>query len=237
MAVHDRGSVLQLIQRLNPSAIGTPVDQTPPQRLTFPSVAAAEQEMRRKVRIPNALPAGVTGDPEVVLFTASSATYALDLPKIQRLLASASSPDVQLPTTLHGAKVNLDVPAALTMRWGNGRDALTFVQLRQPRVTVPAEVELPAVRDLLLNNPRVEAIDPDIVAELRGIDQWQTSLPVPVPSGAETQTVRVDGTDGLVIMSTRDEGSALLWQRNGSVYALAGRYEPQELLAVAESLH
>ncbi len=236
LAAHDSASLMQLVQSFNGNAIGTPVDQTPPQRLSFPSVAAAEQEMRRKVRVPSALPAGITGDPEVVLFTASSASYVLDLPKMQRLLASAGMPDLQLPTTLHGAKINLDVPAALALRWGTGREALGFVQLRQPKVTVPAEVELPAVREILLNNPRIEAINPDVVAALRGIDQWQTSVPIPVPSGAEAQPARVDGSDGLFVTAARGEGSALVWQRNGSVYALMGPYEPGELLAVAESL-
>jgi len=246
MVVHDNASYIQLMQPLNANLIGTPADQVPPQRLAFPSVAAAEQEMKRKARVPSALPPQLTGDPEVVLFTANSASYVLDLPKMQQLMAGAGLPDVQLPTTLHGARVNVDVPAALTMRWGTGREALGFVQLRQPKVTVPAEVELPAVRELLLNHPRIEGLSPEIIAELRGIEQWQTTVPIPVPTGAEAQPVRVDGSDGVVITSILHEGglhegglhegSALVWQRNGSVYALTGPYEALELLAVAESL-
>jgi hypothetical protein len=151
-------------------------------------------------------------------------------------MAGAGLPEVQLPTTLHGAKVNLDVPAALTMRWGSGREALGFVQLRQPKITVPAEVELPAVRELLLNHPRVEGLNPEVVAGLRGVEQWQTTVPIPVPSGANAESVRVDGSEGLLVTSNLREGSALIWQRNGSVYALTGPYEAEALIAVAESL-
>jgi hypothetical protein len=170
------------------------------------------------------------------MLTASSASYVLDLPKMQRLLAGAGLPDVQLPTTMHGAKVTIDVPAALTMRWGTGRESLVLTQLRQPRVTVPGEVDLPSVRDLLLGHPRVERLDSDVISQLRDIEPWQTTVPVPVPSGAVGEPVRVDGADGLLLTHGDQDGAALVWQRKGVVYMLMGPLEPSDLLAMADSL-
>jgi hypothetical protein len=223
-------------QPFDANLIGVPVDQNPPRRIGYASVAAAAQDFRPRPRVPSALPPQIQDEPEVTMFTASSASYLLDLPKMQRLLAGAGLPDLQLPTTMHGAKVTLDVPAALTLRWGEGREALVLTQLRQPKVTVPGEVNLPAVRELLLGHPRVEDLDHEVVAQLRGIEQWQTTVPVPVPSGATAQPVRVDGADGLLLTHGDQDGAALVWQRHGVVYSLMGRLEPSDLLAVADSL-
>jgi hypothetical protein len=216
--------------------IGNPSDETPPQRIVYPSLAAATDEFRPRARIPSAIPPRIEGEPEAALFTASSASYVLDLPKMQRLLATNGLPDLQLPTSMHGAKVSLDVPATLSLRWGTGRDALILTQMRQPKVTVPAEVELASVRELLLNHPRVNNMNPDVVAQLREIEPWQTTVPLPIPTGATGQSVRVDGADGLLVTHGEHGPAAVVWQRNGVVFSLLGHLETQELLAVADSL-
>jgi hypothetical protein len=229
-------ALLPKVQPFDLNLIGTPVDQSPPQRIVYPSVAAAAEDFRPRPRVPAALPPHLEGEPEVALLSASSSGYLLDLPKMQRLLADAGLPEIQLPTTMHGARVNVDVPAALTMRWGTGQESLVLTQLRQPRVTVPGEVDLPGVREMLLGHPRVEGLSSDTVAQLRGIEQWQTTVPVPVPSGAVGEPVRVDGADGLLLTHGHQDGAALVWQRNGVVYTLMGPLDPADLRAVADSL-
>jgi hypothetical protein len=238
LASHDGMPFLPTVGSLpfDATLIGNPVDRNPPQRIAYGSLTAAAQEFRPRARIPAALPSQFQNEPEVAMYTASSASYVLDLPKMQRLLAGSGLPDLQLPTTMHGAKLTVDVPAALTMHWGTGRDSLILTQMRQPKVTVPAEAELPAVRELLLSHPRVETFDPDVVAQVRGIDLWQTTLPIPIPNGATGEPVRVDGADGLLVSHGDHGGAALIWQRNGVVFGLAGPLEPQELLTIADSL-
>jgi hypothetical protein len=236
LAARDGMSLMPMFHSLDANLIGNPVDQVPPQRIVYPSVAAAAQDFRPRPRVPSALPPQIQDEPEVVMATASSTSYVLDLPKMQRLLASAGLSDLQLPTSIHGARVTLDVPAALTLRWGTGRESLVLTQLRQPKVTVPGEVELPAVRDLLLGHPQVEGLDSDVIAQLRGIEQWQTTVPIPVPTGAVAQAIRVDGAEGLLVTHGDQDGAAIVWQRNGVVYTLLGPLDAADLLAVADSL-
>jgi hypothetical protein len=229
------GTALPLVP-FDPGLLGNPIEQTPPQRIAYASVADAARDFRPAPRVPRDLPERMKGEPEVVMLTASSASYVLDLPKIQRQLASAGLADLQLPTTMHGAKDTVDVPAALTLRWGEGRDSVVVTQLRQPRVTFPAEAELPLVRELLLSHPMVERLSPGAIAQLRALEHWQTTLPVPIPTGAVAETVSVDGADGLFVSHGHQEHAALVWQRRGVNYLIAGWLEPQELLAMASSL-
>src|SRR5207249_1167921 len=62
--------------------LGIPGEIVEPQRVPLDSVTAASRELRRQVRVPYTMPDAIAGEPEVTLFTASSASYTLDLPKI-----------------------------------------------------------------------------------------------------------------------------------------------------------
>jgi hypothetical protein len=62
-------------------------------------------------------------------------------------------------------------------------------------------------------------------------------LPVPVPGGvASAHSVAVQGTSGLAIGDSTGIGSAVLWQKNGMIYAVAGTLSEKDTLDVSNSL-
>jgi hypothetical protein len=215
---------------------GVPGEVVAPQRVPLDSVAAASRELRRQVRVPEVVPESVAGDPEVTMFTASSASYTLDLPKIHQFLANAGITDLQLPTSIHGATIVANVPAGVVLKWGDDSQHLVVAQLRQPSVTVPGQVDLVALHDLMLAYPAFAQMAPDLVAQLRDIEQWTSTVPVPVPSDQVAESVRVDGAPGLLVRDPRHVGGVVLWQRAGVVYAVGGTTGDEALLAAANSL-
>jgi len=176
------------------------------------------------------------GSPTITLFSASSATYALDLPALHADLAAAGIQDLQLPTSLHGARITLNVPAGARIQWGDGPSALSLTQVRQPTVIVPPEVDADALRDLILTHPAATSFDPALAGQLRSLDDWRTTLPVPVPPGWRSADAELDGTRGLLLSAPDRSASAVLWVRGITVYAFAGPLTPDVLLAAASSL-
>lgn len=237
MSASEGMALAPLIGMVDLNLIGRPVEESLPRRIDYPSLAAAAQEFRPRPRVPSALPEEFRGEPAVTVVSASSMIYELDLPAIQRLLAAAGLAEVQLPTTIHGARVTIDVPAALMLRWGDGAAALSLTQARQPRVVVPGAVQLAEVREVLLGHPLVEQLAPEVIAQLRAIEAWQTTVPVPVAGGASAQAVQVDGADALLLTHGHRGGATVLWQRNGMVFTLTGPLEARELLSIAASIH
>lgn len=215
---------------------GAPGEVVAPQRLSVDSVAAAERELHRGVRVPRAIPVAIAGDPEVALYTAGSATYTLDLPKMHGVLADAGIHDLQLPTSLHEATIVATLPASLVLKWGEGEGLLMVMQARTPTVTVPGQVDLEAMRSLVLNYPAFSHVAPQLVAQVRSIEHWQTTLPVPTWPGQTAEPVRVDGSDGLLVRATRGTDRLIVWHRAGIVYGVGGNLDDDELLAVANSL-
>ncbi len=219
------------------SLFGEPGDWNQPRAIPFETAEGASQELHRRVRVPASLPDGVSSDPTIVMHTASSASYTLDLPKIYATLASAGIEDLQLPTSLHGATLVLNIPASVTLTWGSGSSALALTQMGQPTLSVPAEVDLGALHDLVLSDSRIAALEPDAVAQLLAIADWQDTIPVPIPAGMATSSViRVGGGDALAVHEVRTGRTLLLWQRGGNLFALAGHFDADTLGAVASSI-
>jgi hypothetical protein len=219
------------------SRFGRPGPRTDPRVDRLDSTHAAEAMLRRDVRLPAILPESVSGDPSVTLHSASSYSYILDLPKIHQALATAGIDDVQLPTVLHGAPIIVNVPAGVALEWGDRANGLRLVQGRAPSLTIPPGVDVAGLRELLLNDPRVARADPDIVSQLRAIDDWQSALPVPIDGVAST-LVQVDGVDALLVVAdgSRPAHRTLTWRRAGSVFALSGRIDEEMLITVAASI-
>jgi hypothetical protein len=207
------------------------------QRVESPAEASAE--LHRHVRVPSVLPEGLDEGPTTTLYSASSYSYILDLPKINAALAEAGIDDVQLPTSMHGARVVVNVPAGVGLVWadpeGDRRTGLQLTQRRAPSLSVPAEIDLASLRDLLLSDPRITALDPGAVEQLRAIEDWRSALPVPVV-GEMSSMVSIDGTDGLLLSDQRTGRRTLVWRRGGDVFTLAGRFDAETLVSVASSL-
>ncbi len=89
------------------------------------------------------------------------------------------------------------------------------------------------LEDYLLSQP---GVPPDLAAQIRAIKDPSTTLPVPIPAGlATTKSVSINGVSGLLI----DAGiaSGVVWEKGNVIYAVGGQLTPDQVIALASSLH
>lgn len=108
---------------------------------------------------------------------------------------------------------------------------LAFVQLKSPTLDVTGNVDVDKLRQDLLKSG---AIPPQLANQLLAIADWKSTLPIPVTRGKAAE-LAVDGTTGTLVTG-EFPGSALFWQKDGTLYVLAGSVSEQELLDAARSL-
>ncbi|MFC7615062.1 hypothetical protein ACFQV2_17620 [Actinokineospora soli] len=95
---------------------------------------------------------------------------------------------------------------------------------------VPFEV----LRDYLLSVPGLPA---DVAAQLRTFTADGATLPLPVPGDYfRTSTAEVHGVPATVLAAKDGTMAAVLWVEDGVVTAVAGAFDDDEVLAIAEGL-
>ena len=78
-------------------------------------------------------------------------------------------------------------------------------------------------------------LPPDFVAQLRAIEDWESTLIIPVPEGATSKDVTVQGEPGLLI-ETDEAESAVIWAENGILFIVGGSISGDDALKIAGSL-
>jgi hypothetical protein len=159
-----------------------------------------------------------------------------------RLQASAARAGVRvgpMPSSIDGSTLVVNGGPALVEVWGlsAGRaeqqmPTLVIAQTRVPTVDSTG-ASAQQIEDYLLSQP---GVPPDLAAQLRAIKDPSSTLPIPIPQGlATTENVTVNGSPGLLIKAVL--GAAVVWQKNGVIYAVGGQLTPDQVLAIATSLH
>ena len=209
------------------------------------------------------LPQGASPN-TLMVYPAGKATLTVDANKAKALAAQLGVNDLGLPPDLQQATVTAQMSPVVIARFGAcsapgsgagsensspvaptqveaAPDCTTFVQMASPVVTAPQGVNLNALAEQAL---LLAGVSPDQAARLSTQIDWTSTLVVPIPvNAASYQEARVDGTSGLLISSlpqssqTAVTQSALLWVKNGVVYALSGPQPADGLLQMADSLH
>ena len=200
------------------------------------SVAAAAEQVGFTVLQPSHLPSGLSADPQVHTTPTSTVSFTVDRDKALAYLAEQGHSDVSVPEALDDSTIHLTIAAAVLLIYGDdaGQVSLVVGQSPSPTVTVSGDATLEQFRSFLLSLPGLPA---DTVAQLRAIDDWTQTLPIPVPQDeAVSQHVTVDGAPGVSVQDAQTRHGVVLWQRDGMVYGVGGSYDEQELLAVAASL-
>lgn len=167
------------------------------------------------------LPANVTG----------SATVFAQAPQTLRI-AFNDRPDV--PEILRRAVLVIDVPGAAVQAFGGaeGVPAVVRGEAGTLTVTVDGGPSLAEVRDALLSLP---GLPPETVAAVRQIEDWETTLPVPVPVGQVTwDETTVDGQPALAFGDESGLGSALVWRDGDRFVGVGGMLPLSEARRLAE---
>ena len=140
-----------------------------------------------------------------------------------------------LPDGYDGATLIVNVPAGVLQEYRDpdGLPAVLVGHAGTVTAEVDGDIDLETLRAFLLDLP---GLPESVVRQLAEIDDWRTTLPVPVPmdrfGGRETT---VDDAEAVLVQQA-GLGSALLWQRDGVVTGVAGRLDEAGLRAVVDSL-
>jgi len=201
--------------------------------------AAAAAQSGLPVLMPASLPKGVAGPVSFGVVSHATGSLTFDA---QRLRASAAQKGVHvnpMPSSIDGSKLIVNGGPALLEAWGLSASAsevqmptLVIAQTRVPTVdsTGATAAELEAY---LLSQP---GVPPDIAAQIKAIKDPSTTLPIPIPKGLATEeSVQVNGVSGLLIKAIL--GAGVVWTKNGVIYAVGGQLTPDQVLAIATSLH
>ena len=110
---------------------------------------------------------------------------------------------------------------------------LALVTLAKP-VATSSGATAGQIENYLLSQPAIPA---DIAAELRVLGDLQSTLPVPVPAGADWSTTTVDGAPAVVLSDGSGALSAAVWEDSGGrVQLLVGLVSGSDLLSVARQI-
>lgn len=183
---------------------------------------------------PDDLPDGFDGAAEIWVTDAGSASYALNTAEAQAIIDEMGIPIYSLPDAADYPELTFEVhlPQAVIQAWtdANG-EQLMVGQMESPTFSYPHGLNMDNLREDILQFPGLPS---DLVAQLRGINDWESTLIIPVPEGAETKNITINGEAGLLI--SYEDGSAVLWQKDGILYAVAGQLSADEVRDVADSM-
>lgn len=174
--------------------------------------------------------AGFTPSPVTTLPEGAQVTHiAASAPTTVRLTFDADhAPD--LAPDLDGARLVISVPGSVVVQYTHGQDQLLFVAEAGQLVAEAEGGDLAAIREYVLSRPEVPD---DLARQLLAIDDWATTVPIPVPIDAPSwRDTTVAGRPALVIEDPM--GSGLLWQGDGRMHAVGGTgADMEQLRAIA----
>lgn len=140
-------------------------------------------------------------------------------------------PDI--PADIHGVTLVLKVPGAIVQAVGNDDGPVAIRgEAGTLEVLVEGDASLAEVREALLSLP---GLPQETVAALRAIEDWETTLPLPVPAGriAWSETT-VAGRPGLAFGDESGLASVLLWHDGERFVGVGGRLPLSQVRQLAE---
>lgn len=134
---------------------------------------------------------------------------------VRLTLHAGRAPD--LPRELAGAQVVVSLPGMVAMTYESDDGMLVVGEAGQLAVDARG-ADLADIRTYLLGRPE---IPPDVAEQLRAIDDWTTTIPLPVPvDDLAWQETTVGDAAGLALSDPL--GAGLLWQDDGRIHAVGG---------------
>ena len=211
----------------------------PPRLQQLADAAAAQTQSGLTVLLPASLPQGVSGQPSFGVVSRATGSLTFDAKRLQASAAKAGVRISPMPSSIDGSTLVVNGGPALIEVWGLSSTTAT------PNVPtlVIAQTRVPTVDSSGASTKQLEAyllsqpgVPPEIAAQVRAIKDPSTTLPIPIPKGlATTESVQVNGTPGLLIKAVL--GAGVVWVKNGVIYAVGGQLTPDQVLAIATSLH
>jgi hypothetical protein len=204
-----------------------------PQSVATPEQAGALSGIA--VHLPTWLPEGLALQGIKVLGE-QRWTIAASTQKLQQVLDTLGINDLTVPPGLDGQTATIHLYPSVYVSYSAPTGHVLFIQARQPDAVLPQGTDLPLLAEIGL---RVLGFEPSEARRFANTIDWRTTLLVPVPASvANFHEVDLGDGKGLLIETSATSGprqSQLLWSAGGSVFALIGDVQPQELFEMARS--
>lgn len=222
-------------------AVETLQEPGPPRYFT--DVAAAEHATGFDVRTPAFVPGSLAADSVMVSGEARVRATVATKP-LREAMDLLGITDLDVPAALDGQVVEARVPAAVVQTFrSSGKRRAALVQAESPEVSLPPGADMKRLGEIAL---RMMGVGRDEAHRLAGVIDWNNTLLIPVlPSATRFQQVSVNGARGVMLQTTRTAtpdgadrgpGNALLWSRDGRVFALLGNVSEVDMVQMAESV-
>lgn len=206
------------------------------------SLEQARQSVDFQLKLPSVVPDGYELQ-GISSTQGGTISLTLDVDKANQALKSIGATKM-LPEDLNGQTFSLKMPVVIDAEYGSTSATagdIHFIQARSPELDVPGDTTAAAVRDAVLSLPFL----PDsIKKQVASVGDWQHTFLVPDIQGS-TQKVTVDGADGVFMTAPvqyQDQvpvpgvKNALVWEKDGVVYAVIGTFSLDLGLTMANSM-
>jgi hypothetical protein len=181
------------------------------------------------------LPSGVGAPAAIYVTAAQSHRHSFTSAEVEQALTKAKVQAPQVAALLDGSTAVVDLPAAAGFFWGSTQaPTLALVEAPSPKLTL-AGVSAATLRQALLAASGQTGPEQSLTQQLLAINNYQHTLPVPVPPGYTASSVTLPSGQGLRLSGSK-AGHAmtiLLWQSKGIVYALGEQGTTYDLAALA----
>jgi hypothetical protein len=165
--------------------------------------------------------------PSEVYVRGDAAGYLLvNLAGARAIVEAAGADPLLLPDSLDGGRIDVNVYAAVQQIYPDG---LMLMQTLSPDVQYPNDVDPTLLGEAVL---QVLGNDPATARNIAQSIDWTSTMLLPIPQDLGTyREVAIDGVTGVALIPfDPDSDPAILWQKDGMVYALTGPFFVDELI-------
>jgi hypothetical protein len=183
-----------------------------------------------------ALPAGVTGKPAITVYTGGEFRFTFDKAKAAAYFQSIGRSNISLPDKFDGASLVVKVPSAVMMEYGasGSTPGLIVGYSGELEVGTDGKASLAEMRDFLLGLP---GLPQDTVRQLRAIQNWESTLPLPIPvNQVSWQKAKVGNAEALVLSDNSAAVSAVVWRTSNTIRGVFGAAKKDDILRVANGI-
>jgi hypothetical protein len=187
---------------------------------------------------PASLPATVTGPAVFAVVSQGTGSFTFSAAKARAAALREGKALPAMPANIDGSTLYLTVGPAIIESYGAGVAGSQMPSLLIVEATVPkvesSGVSVGQLENYLLLQP---GISPTLAAQIRAMGDPSQTLPIPIPVNmATSHPVTVQGVHGVTIGDSSGLGSAVIWVKDGVVYAVGGTLTENQVLQVANSL-
>lgn len=220
--------------------IGTQRIVRKPKRTYYGSLAAAEKHASIHVLAPHELPPQFGSVHSYFIISPGEMTFTFSAAKARAFAKKSHKALPPMPAGLDGTTVRVQTSQGFSAHYEPGSTkaeghapSLEVFEMPVPRVSSTG-ASLAALERYVLSMPNVS---PKLAAQIRALGDIENTVPVPVVIDKQhAKNVTVQGVNGLAVGDNTGLGAGVMWQKNGTIYVVAGSLSMDDVLAVANGL-